>query len=56
MLTVAASLCGFVYAERATDPLHCPGIDPEPLSYLAHALSAPRRLQGGQDSRFQLRG
>jgi hypothetical protein len=49
------ALCGGAYAvERATDPLHRARIHTKSLRYLAHALSTFRRLESGQDFRFQV--
>src|ERR1700730_9930632 len=42
--------------ERAADALHGRRINPKPGSNLAHALCAPRFIQGVTDSLFQRRG
>ena len=49
-----ASRDEFAVFERATDPLHRAGINPEPFSDLAHARSSGSR-QSLLDALFQLR-
>src|SRR5262249_58739 len=44
------------YIERAADPLNSGGVNPEPCSDPAHALCAPRLVQGLADSFDQCRG
>ena len=44
-----------VKSRRRPNPLYGARIHGKPLRYLAHALSAPGRLQSGQDSSFQFR-
>jgi hypothetical protein len=41
-----------VKSRRRPNPLYGARIHGKPLRYLAHALSAPGRLQSGQDSSF----